>query len=173
MDIHKYKFITMVNDIETSLSLRGLRRMGQFVTEKGVFPPLTRWPSYRRGERSLNAREHVRGISQTCRYPYWFRGCVAADLFHWLFLSSIFRGALLSRGLKIKKNDNSLSSASSRYTLITRDLLMPLFYWLPYESRENRGEGWKLGRYAAQRFGYLKLYATKLERRRTKNDDHV
>lgn len=82
--------------------------MGQFVTEKGVFPPLTRWPPYRHSERSWNARKHVRGISHTCRYPYWFRGCVAADLFHWLFLSSVFRGVLLSRGLKIKRNDNGL-----------------------------------------------------------------
>lgn len=42
MDIHKYKFVTMVNDVEASLSFRRSRRMGQFVTEKGAFPSLTR-----------------------------------------------------------------------------------------------------------------------------------
>lgn len=42
MDIHKYKFVTIVNDVEAPLSLRGSQRMGQFVTEKGgLFTPDT------------------------------------------------------------------------------------------------------------------------------------
>lgn len=108
---------------------------------EGCFSPSTRWPPYGHGERSRNAREHVRGISQTCRYPYWFRGCVVADLFHWLFLSSISRGTLLSRGLKMKKIDGLFSFLSRDFELHRANyLLMPLFYWLFWGSVKTKAK---------------------------------
>lgn len=111
-------------------------------------------------------------ISHTCRYPYWFRGRVVADLFHWFSLFPLHPSFSLSLTLSFwyfvtllyhegsNKERWRKLNLSSCYMPTTRDLLTPLFaittigidLWKRVSSRNTRGRTNKIQMYAFNSF---------------------
>lgn len=107
MDIHKYKFVTIVNDVEAPLSLCGSQRMGQFVTEKdSLFTPDTLTTPQTR--RKVPKRTRARAGQDPIRVGIHIDFGDAQPPTSFTGSFSPRYSALLSRGLKIKRNDDGL-----------------------------------------------------------------